>query len=155
MADDTLTIYDIWLSVFHPYALLFWFFFCSYYHVTRLASISDLLVFGIGFLSASIALGIFIGSLINSREIATPVVIFTSLPLVFSAGFVWPIESLPTTIHYMSLLFPSTPGIEGFLKLNQMGASFDMVSENSLILCLQTVVYLLLSYGVMRWKLKH
>ncbi len=131
--------------------LLFYFGFSfTLFGVSKMASISDLLLFSIGFLSASISLGIFIGSLLNSREIATPVILFSSLPLVFSAGFVWPIESLPTTIHYLSQLIPSTPAIEGFLQLNQMGASFDMVRSNYLMLWLQTGGYLLLSYAMMK-----
>ncbi|SFV64978.1 ABC-type multidrug transport system, permease component [hydrothermal vent metagenome] len=141
-------------SLFLLHLLFYFGFSFELFGVTRVASISDLLLFGVGFLSASIALGIFIGSLLNSREIATPMILFSSLPLVFSAGFVWPIESLPTVVHTLSLLVPSTPAIEGFLQLNQMGASFAMVRENYLILWLQTASYLLLSYGVMRRRLR-
>ncbi len=149
-----LSRYMIFGFIFFIHMLFYFGFSFELFDVTRVATIPDLLIFGIGFLSASIALGIFLGSLLNSREIATPTVLFSSLPLVFSAGFVWPLESLPTSIHYLSLLIPSTPAIEGFLKLNQMGASFDMVRNSYLILWVQTGVYLLLSYGVMRWRLK-
>ena len=149
-----LSRFMIFGSLFFIHLLFYFGFSFELFEVTRVASISDILLFGIGFLSASISLGIFIGSLLNSREVATPVILFSSLPLVFSAGFVWPLESLPTTIHYLSLLIPSTPAIEGFLQLNQMGASFDMLSDNYLILWLQTDGYLLLSYIVMRKRLR-
>jgi len=126
--------------------MLFYFGFSfELFEVSRLGKIPDLLHFGMAFLMASISLGLFLGSLFSSREIATPIVLFSSLPIVFSAGFVWPIESLPSVIHYLSLLVPATSGIQGFLALNQMGAGFESVIPSYMILWLQTFVYLTLA----------
>jgi lipoprotein signal peptidase len=41
---------------------------------------------------------------------------------------------------------PSTPAIFGFLKLNQMGASFSMVSNELVILLIEAIVYTILGY---------
>lgn len=135
----------IFLSIFFAHMLFYFGYSFEHFEVTRLANIPDLLTFGFAFLLASISFGLFLGSLLSSREIATPVVLFSSLPLVFSAGFVWPLESLPSVIHYLSLLVPSTPAIHGFLGLNQMGASFDMIIDSYSILWIQSIVYLLLA----------
>jgi ABC-2 type transport system permease protein len=124
----------------------------DYYDITRLADIADLLTFGIAFLSASLSFGIFLGSLFRYSEAATPTILFSSLPLVFSAGFVWPLESLPSVIHYLSLLVPSTPAIYGFVGLNQLGADFDMIVDSYAILWMQSVVYLTLAFFIFSRK---
>jgi ABC-2 type transport system permease protein len=133
--------------------MLFYFGFSfEMFSITHLAYMGDLLTFGISFLLASLSLGIFLGSLFSSREIATPVILFSSLPLVFSAGFVWPLEAVPQFIKQLSMLFPSTPAIQGFLKLNQMGCDFDMVLVHYQTLWIQTLLYFLLSYLVINYN---
>jgi ABC-2 type transport system permease protein len=132
-------------SIFFVHLLFYFGYSFEHFQITRLAQIPDLLTFSFAFLLAVISFGLFLGSLFNSREIATPVILFSSLPLVFSAGFVWPIESLPPTIHYLSLLIPSTPAIHGFLSLNQMAASFSMIIDYYTILWTQSIVYIFLA----------
>ena len=133
-------------AIFFVHMLFYFGFSYETFHITHIAEVGELLSFGVMFLLAVIAFGIFLGSLFTQREIATPVVLFSSLPLVFSAGFVWPLEAIPDSIEYLAYLSPSTPAIQGFLALNQMGASFSLVKESYLILTLQTLLYTLLAY---------
>lgn len=147
-----LSRYLIFGSIFFVHMLFYFGFSFELFDVSRLANISDLLAFGISFLVASISLGILIGTLFNSPEIATPAILFSSLPLVFSVGFIWPLESIPPYIHYLSLLSPSTPAINGFLSLNQMGASLDMVGDDMVILWIESIVYLALGYLVFGYR---
>ena len=133
-------------SIFFVHMLFYFGYSFEYFEVTRLANISDLLTFGFAFLLACLSFGLFLGALFASREIATPIILFSSLPIVFAAGFVWPLESLPNFIHILSLFIPAIPGIHGFLGLNQLGASFDIIIDSYAILWIQTVVYLSLSY---------
>ncbi len=139
-------------TIFFIHMLFYFGFSFEFYEVTHLASMSNLITFGVPFLLASIFLGILMGSLITCREIATPIVLFSSLPLVFTAGFVWPLESIGEPLKYFSMLFPAIPAIEGFLKLNQMGANFDMVIELYEVLWIQVVIYATLGYLVLRYK---
>jgi len=145
-----LSRYILFGSIFFVHMLFYFGFSFELFDVTRLGKIPDLLNFGVAFFAASIALGLLLGSLLSSREIATPLILFSSMPLVFSAGFVWPIESIPPLIHYLSLLVPSTPGIQGFLALNQMGADFESVIGNYMILWAQFFVYLPLAVFVFK-----
>jgi len=135
-------------TIFFTHMLFYFGFSYEIFHIVHVANILELLTFGSMFLLAVIMLGIFLGSLFSSREIATPLVLFSSLPLVFGAGFIWPVEAMPAFIYYLSYLSPSTPAIQGFLSLNQMGASFAMVREEYLILALQAFVY-----GFLAWYL--
>ncbi|MBL0707719.1 MAG: ABC transporter permease [Sulfurimonas sp.] len=141
-------------SIFFIHILFYFGFSFEMFGVSHVASISELLSFSFVFLLAVISFGLFIGALFSSREMATPLVLFSSLPLVFTASFVWPIEALPQTLVYISMLFPSTPAIEGFLRLNQMGASFDMIINLYAILWIQTIIYFSLAYFLINHK-KH
>jgi len=142
-------------SLFFVHMLFYFGFSFEFFGVTHLASISDLITFGVPFILASLFFGIFLGSLFNSREIATPAVLFSSLPLVFSAGFVWPLEAVPEVLQLLSNFVPSTPAINGFLKLNQMGAEFSMVLPLYGTLWAQAVFYAILGYYFINKKRKN
>jgi ABC-2 type transport system permease protein len=109
----------------------------EYYGITRNASLGDLWLMILTFTGATTALGLLFGVLVPRTELISPIVMISSLPLAFSAGFVWPLESIPWVIRFASELAPSTSAIQGFLKLNQMGASFSQVFSHWFwLLCL-------------------
>ena len=142
--------YLIFGGLFFMHMLYYFGFSFTFFDITHLADIGTLLAFGTLFLTASLSLGLFLGALFSEREIATPTVLFSSLPLVFSAGFVWPKEAIPAYIYDIALFIPSTPAIDGFLKINQFGAELSAVGTNALILLTQTVVYTILGYYFMK-----
>ena len=109
--------------------------------VSQLASSTQLLSLLLPFLLASCAIGIWLGAIVPRRELVTLVVLISSMPLVFSAGFIWPLESIPAPITWLSQLFPSTPAIQGFLALNQMGAEWNQVSSQWSLLWLQSLFW--------------
>ncbi|MDF1876357.1 ABC transporter permease [Sulfurimonas sp. SAG-AH-194-L11] len=143
-----LSRYLIFGLIFFVHMLFYFGFSYKVFEITHLALRSELLAFGVIFLLAVMALGTFLGSLFRSREIATPIVLFSSLPLVFSVGFIWPLEAIPSFIHYLSYISPSTPAIMGFLKLNQMGASLSMVVDEIFILLIQAIFYTIFGYYI-------
>jgi ABC-2 type transport system permease protein len=71
----------------------------------------------------------------------TALILFTSLPIVFSAGFVWPINMMPEFLVNFSQIFPAIPAIQAFLQLNQMGADFTQIRPLWQQLWIQTLVY--------------
>lgn len=73
-------------------------------------------------------LGLLLGTWFKDRERAMQVLLFSALPMVFLSGFSWPVQALPTALQGLRWLFPSTPGIQAALHLNQMGASLADVS---------------------------
>jgi len=133
-------------SIFVLHMLFYFGFNFELFGVPHIAEIRDLLLFGGSFIIAVLSLGTLLGVVFKERIYPTPVLLLTSLPLVFSAGFVWPLESMPQWLIWLSNLSPSTPGIQGFLRLNQMGASFDQIVSQFGLLWVQTVVYGLLAY---------
>lgn len=142
------------LLIYIPLALYYFGFSFQFYGISRLASLGNILAMLIPFLAAVIGLGMVMGELIPRRELATLIVVLSSLPLVFCAGFIWPTSELPLGLQYLAKFFPSTPAINGFLRLNQMGASFQQVLPYWGLLWAQAVTYGGLALWLMERKNK-
>ncbi len=124
----------------------YYFGFCfDYYGISRLAEPLQIIQLAIPFLLATSLLGICISQLLPRRELVTALVILSSLPIIFTAGFVWPTNMLPSLLHDFFQLLPANPGIQAFLQLNQMGAEFYQIRPLWLQLWVQVVLYGLLA----------
>lgn len=111
------------------YLLAMYYFGASFemHGINKLASIDTLLRLLLPFLVASCLIGIILGELLPRRELVTVVVLVSSMPLIFLAGFIWPVEMIPAPLVTLSSFFPSTPAIQAFLSTNQMGAAWPDV----------------------------
>lgn len=139
---------ELWarfLSLLLIYVLLAMFYMGAcfkFYGVVRNADMLHLLIMILGFVAASSGLAVLLGVAIRRRELVAPIVMVSSLPMVFTAGFVWPVEALPGLVRAVSQLAPSTAAIPGFLKLNQMHAEFPQVSHHFLTLIVLAIAYM-------------
>lgn len=136
--------------------LIYYFEFCfPFYAIPQLASRLELAWFSMPFLMATTALGIVIGGCIPRRELATFIVLVSSLPLAFGAGFIWPLDFIPEWINSIMQLFPAIPAMMGSIQLNQMGADFAQVAGKWWQLVFLTIFYYLIAYGLIyknkRW----
>ena len=104
-----------------------------------------LAAFALPFLLAGVFLALALGGLFSRRETAMQVLLFTSLPSVFLAGFAWPIEAVPAWLRGISLLLPSTAGIAGFLRLAEMGAGLPHVRFEWIVLWSLAGLYFVLA----------
>lgn len=112
------------------YVLAFLYYFgpsFSWYGIARLAAIGDLAAVLVPFLLAAIFLGVCLGQILPRPELVTLVVLLSSMPLVFTSGFVWPLSAIPAPIVAAVQLTPVVPAIAAFLRLNQLGADFAQV----------------------------
>lgn len=126
----------------------------QFYGIERSADPKELLAMLVAFTAATTSLGLLLGAWLPRKEWAAPLVMISSLPLVFSAGFVWPLESTPGFVKVLSSMAPSTTAIQGFLGLNQMGASFSQVAMHWGWLWFLAVTYASAAWWVQRQKLK-
>ncbi|MHA2939624.1 ABC transporter permease [Vibrio sp. RC27] len=111
------------------------------YGISRLASPVDILTLMLPFLLTSCFIGIWLGAVTPSREWVTVVVLLSSMPLIFTAGFIWPSEMVPAPLNWLASLFPTKPAVSGFLKLNQMGADWAQVKSDWTLLWAQTLCW--------------
>lgn len=68
-----------------------------------------------------------VGSWFRYREQAVIHLLPTTIPIIFLAGFAWPVELIPAPLVALSMLVPSTAGIQAFLNVDQMGAALMQV----------------------------
>jgi len=142
-------------TLIYLFLMMFYFGFSfSFYDISRLAAPLDLVILAVPFILATTFLGIIIGQLIPRQELAMTLVLLSSIPLLFSAGFVWPSSMLPAPVYYLAQLIPSTPGIQGFLRLNQMGAELFQIHTLFEQLWGQTFVYGFISWFLL-FRRKH
>ena len=118
----------------------------DFYHIGRFSSPIDLITLLIPFISAVILLGMLLARWFPTPESILLVVLFSSMPIVFSAGFIWPSELIPTVLTDVMHLLPSGFAINGFLTLNQQGAGLNSVLSN-----MMGLYGLCLVYGLCLW----
>ena len=92
------------------------------------------------------SLGVALGAWFADRERAFQVLLATSVPFLFMGGIVFPREAIPAPINALAMLIPTTPGIFGFVKLNQMGATWAEIRPEFI-----NMTALLLLYGSAAW----
>ena len=83
----------------------------------------DVAIGSVLFVAATVAAALALASLFSTRERPLQLVLPISLPLFFLAGLSWPAEATPPALVALSRLFPTTPGLELMVGLNQMGGS--------------------------------
>ncbi len=103
--------------------------------------ILDLLAFMIPFVLSVSLLGQFAGAAAKRRETAVIVLIAFGLPLFFLVGVAWPPEAIPAALRVASAAIPSTFGIDGLVRINQMGATLADVRNDWRSLWILVAVY--------------
>ncbi len=110
----------------------------------------DILRFFFPFILAVIFFSMVISLFIRNRETGLIVFSFFSLILLFLSGISWPESNMPWGWKTFAMLFPSTFGIRGFLKINTMGAGMAQVQFEYVALWIQAACYFLVLLVVYR-----
>lgn len=138
--------------IYAPLFLFYFGFIYDLYNITTLADYLQLILFGLTFISTTSAFGIFLGSIFNRMEYVPQIALLMSMPLLFALGFVWPVEMIPQWIKFFMWFVPITPSIDGFLKLNQMGADFHLLQFDFYHLIFLGVLYMFLAYFIIHFR---
>jgi len=107
-----------------------------------------LLAFMVPFILACTFFSIALSSMSHDRESFIIMFVFMSIPLLFISGISWPSSNIPIFWKGFSWLFPSTFGINGFVRITEMGASLLDVQREINALWIQTFTYFVISYIV-------
>ena len=109
--------------------------------------------FMVPFVAACIFFAMTASIAIRNRETCMLIFVFTSVPLLFISGISWPGASIPPFWKYVSYLFPSTFGINGFVAINNMGARLQEVAFQYKALWVQAGFYFLTTCIVYRHQI--
>jgi ABC-2 type transport system permease protein len=116
-----------------------------FYGFSTNGRVLDIFILAIPFILSVSFLGQFVSTWFRRRETAVILLIAISLPLFFLAGVAWPPEAIPETLRIVSAIFPSSSGIDGLVRINQMGATLADVAKDWTRLWILTGVYALLA----------
>lgn len=120
------------------------------FQLNQIGNPADMAMFVMPFLLACIFFAMTVSGVIRQRETVIMIIVFTSLPLLFISGVSWPGSAVPRFWKAVSCLFPSTFGINGFLRINNMGAPLVDVSREWHILWAQAACYFVTTCFVYR-----
>lgn len=115
--------------------------------VTRMFTLPQLghyktfIAFVIPYLLACIFLAMSMSALIYRREDSILLLVFLSVPMLFLSGLSWPASSMPAFWKYVSYVFPSTFGMNGYVRIASMGASLADVRTEYIALWCQVGFY--------------
>ncbi len=107
-----------------------------------------LLAFMIPFITSCVFFSISISAVAHDRESFIIMFVFLSIPLLFASGISWPASNIPVFWKGFSWLFPSTFGINGYVRVTEMGATLQDVRYELNALWIQTFVFGVISYLV-------
>lgn len=111
------------------------------------------MLFVLPYLFACIFLSMTLSGFMTSRESPMLVFVFTSVILLFISGVSWPKEAIPPFWKAVGYLFPSTPGIQGFIRINTSGATLSEVAHEFRTLWIQAGVYFITACMIYRYQI--
>ena len=103
------------------------------------------------FLFAALGMGLLISSVMRTQQEAFQVAVLSSLlPSIILSGFIFPIESMPEPIQFVTMLLPPRYFVSALRAVILKGASFSMVWPNLLAMVVLGVAFNLLADRAMR-----
>lgn len=111
------------------------------FHFPTNGHTADIIAFLIPYLLSCIFLGIAVSTLFQRREQSIMLLLWCSIPALMLSGASVPREAMPEWLYLFGQILPSSSGVEGFIRIQSMGASFSDVLHEVRILWILTIVY--------------
>ncbi len=93
------------------------------------------------YMTACILLSIAVSTLFRYRENSLLLLLWSSIPILMVSGVSYPREGIPHWLYNLGQLFPSSHGINGFIRLQTMGASLNEIFSEIKALVILIIVY--------------
>lgn len=142
-----LTLYGV-LTIYITTVVPHWF------TLPQVGSVVTILLFMLPFLLATIFFALTVSAFLYKRENSMALFLFASVPLLFLSGVSWPMDAVPPFWRAVGWFLPSTHGIQGYVKVNTMGAPLHAVWAEYLSLWLLTGIYFITAYAARIYQLR-
>ena len=114
----------------------------------------EMIAFLFPYVLACIFFSIIISTFAKDRESFIVLFVFMSIPMLFMTGISWPGSSIPAVWKALSYAFPSTLGVNGFVRISEMGALLEDVRPELIGLWIQTAIFFLIAWILYRKEYK-
>ncbi len=111
------------------------------FHFPMNGAAGTVAAFMIPYLLACITMGIAVSTLFRYREQSIMLLLWTSIPILMLSGASFPREAIPEWLYALGQMFPSSHGVNAFIRIRSMGASFAEVLPEIRTLWIMTIVY--------------
>lgn len=115
----------------------------SIFGYPQLGTLSDIMIFSLPFILSSICMAVTLSVMVREREQVYLLFVAMSVILLFLSGIAWPRYAMPAVWRWLSYIFPSTWGVEGFVQLSTMGACFSDVAQSYCHLWVLVIFYMI------------
>ena len=136
--------------IYLPLSIYVLHFIPSMFSFPHLGHLSDYILFILPLLLATAFLGQALQVMVWEREASFVVVVFTSVIFLFLSGLTWPRYAMAPFWKWMGDIVPATWGMEGFININNNGASLAEESHAYHWLWGLTAAYFVISYLITR-----
>ncbi len=109
----------------------------------RDAGLTELIALITPFILSSVFMGLTLSVIFKNRESSMMLYLFTSIPLLFLSGIIWPLANFSPVWLVVREIFPSSNAIFGYIKMNSLGATIFETRKEIMSLWIQTGVYFL------------
>jgi ABC-2 type transport system permease protein len=133
------------LTIYLPALALYLVVLPRIYGFSTLGHLPQIFALASVFLLATSFMGQAVGAWFTRPENATILLLATSLPQFFMAGFAWPREAIPDAVLAFGRIFPADSAIDGLVRINQLGASIWEVVHDWRILWGLALAYFVLA----------
>ncbi|MCB9070940.1 MAG: ABC transporter permease [Prevotellaceae bacterium] len=140
-------IYSVW--IFYVLGIV-----PQIFNMPHIGNPVDLIKLMIPFLLATIFFSMTISAFIPNRETSMILFMFFSVILLFLSGIVWPQSNINGYWRLFAWIFPSTHGVQGYIKINTMGADVQHASFEYISLWVQTAFYFVTTSIAYRWQIR-
>lgn len=124
------------------------------FNLPHIGNVWTLAGFIVPFLLATIFFSMTVSVFVKNRETGLISFLFFTLILLFLSGFSWPRSNMSDFWRYFSYIFPSTHGIQGYIKINSAAAELPQVRFEYISLWIQTGIYFILATMTLRYTVR-
>ncbi len=110
----------------------------------------DIVLFLLPYVLSCTFMGIALSSLFKYRENSLIFLLFTSIPFLMLSGVSIPEQAMPGWLFRFGKIVPSSSGVDGFVRIQTMGAMLSEVGVQFRTLWILTGVYFVLACAGMR-----
>jgi ABC-2 type transport system permease protein len=117
-----------WVAIYSVLLPIYLIVLPALYGLPNLGRTGDIIAIGLPFVLSSGLLAQCVAALLRSADLVQIVLLALGLPFFFLSGFSWPVVAIPPGLNALAQFVPSTPAIDGLVRISQMGARLPDVA---------------------------
>lgn len=130
-----------YFTIYLPLIIYMLLFVPAIFNLPRSGNTFDWFLLSIPYVFASIFLGQSLQRLVTERETSLIIIVFISIIVLFLSGLTWPRYAMSEPWLTISNIFPSTWGVEAFVRINSNGATLQQNSLPFTMLWILCIIY--------------